>query len=186
MLFFYVSEKARLCLLFKIIKNLFKSTGSFNPKEHKKVEQKSILEDLIKQGEKEANRHNFIEALKCFEKAIEIDPQYDYSYGDKALILDKMGRFDESLDMYSKALQLNPKNPITWYNNGLTYLNLQKIDEAIKCFDNAISVDESYAKAWYNKGRCLDLNGDSEKAQVCLNKARKLDPLLFVKVKKYS
>lgn len=175
-----------MSMLFKTIKNLFRSNDNFIPKEHKKIEQKSILEELIKQGEKEANRHNFDDALKCFEKAIEIDPHYDYSYGDKALILDKMGRFDESLDMYSKALELNPKNSITWYNNGLTYLNLQKIDEAIRCFDNAISIDESYAKAWYNKGRCLDLQGDSEKAQVCLNKARKLDPLLFIKVKKYS
>ncbi len=172
--------------MFKTIKNLFRSNDNFIPKEHKKIEQKSILEELIKQGEKEANRHNFNDALKCFEKAIEIDPKYDFSYGDKALILDKMGRFDESLEMYSKALELNPKNSITWYNNGLTYLNLQKIGEAIRCFDNAISIDEGYAKAWYNKGRCLDLQGDSEKAQVCLNKARKLDPLLFIKVKKYS
>jgi tetratricopeptide (TPR) repeat protein len=99
--------------LFKIIKNVFKSKDTFIAQKNKQIEQKVILEELIKQGEKEANRHNFDEALKCFDKAINIDPTYDYPYGDKALILDKIGRIDESLAMYTKALELNPKNSIT-------------------------------------------------------------------------
>jgi tetratricopeptide (TPR) repeat protein len=66
----------------------------------------------------------------------------------------------------------------------LTYLNLKKLDEAIKCFDNAIDNNESYAKAWYSKGRCYDLQGNAEKAQFCLNKAKKMDPLLFIRIKK--
>ncbi|MBA3749588.1 MAG: tetratricopeptide repeat protein [Nitrosopumilus sp.] len=170
--------------MFKTIKNLFKSKDNFIVPKDRHNEQKVCLDELIIQGEKEANRHNFDEALKCFDKAISIDPTYDYSYGDKALILDKIGRIDESLAMYSKALELNPKNSITWYNKGLTYLNLKKLDEAIKCFDSAVSNNESYAKAWYSKGRCYDLQGNTEKAQFCLNKAKKIDPLLFIRIKK--
>ncbi len=169
--------------MFKIIKNFFKSNDNVIPYEVKKTDKNIILKELIKEGEKEISRHNFIEALKLFEQAIKIDPNYDCAYGDKALILNKMGKFNESLDLYSKALDLNPKNSITWHNKGLTFVNLKKIDEAINCFDNAISYDESYSKAWYNKGRCFELLGKSEKAQFCLNAAKKLDPFLFTKIK---
>jgi tetratricopeptide (TPR) repeat protein len=169
--------------LFKIIKNFFKSKDYLVPKDVKKTDKNFILKELVKQGEKEISRHNFDEALKLFNHAIMIDPTYDYSYGGKALILNKMGKFNESLDMFSKALDLNPKNSITWHNKGLTFVNIKKIDEAISCFDNAISYDESYSKAWYNKGRCFELLGNSEKAQFCLNIAKKLDPFLFTKIK---
>jgi tetratricopeptide (TPR) repeat protein len=170
--------------LFKIIKNLFQSKENFVVEKDKQTEQKVILEELIRQGEKEANRHNFDESLKCFDKAISIDPTYDYSYGDKALILSKIGKIDESLLFFSKALELNPKNSITWYNTGLTYFSLKKLDDAIKCFDKAIENNENYANAWYSKGRCYDLQGNAEKAQFCLNQAKKIDPLLFTRIKK--
>ncbi len=170
--------------MFKIFKDLFKSNDNSVVTGEKQNEQKVILEELIKQGEKEANRHNFAEAIKCFDKAINIDPTYDCSYGDKALILGKIGRIDESLTMYAKALELNPKNSITWYNNGLAHFSLKNYDEAIKCFDKAIENNERYAKAWYSKGRCYDLQGNAEKAQLCLNQSKKIDPLLFTRIKK--
>ena len=72
---------------------------------------------MVKQGEKEISRHNFDEALKLFNHAIMIDPTYDCSYGGKALILNKMGKFNESLDMFSKALDPNPKNSINGARN---------------------------------------------------------------------
>ncbi len=172
--------------LFEIIKNFFKSNSDHTSTGKKSINKNLILEELIKQGEKEIIKHNYNGALKLFEKAINIDPSYVYSYGDKALILDKLGKFDESLEMYSKALVLDPQNSITWHNKGLTFINLKKIDEAINCFENAISYDENYSKAWYNKGRCFELLGDLEKAQVCLNTAKKLDPFLFTKIKMKS
>ena len=112
-----------------------------------------------------------------------MDPNFDCSYGDKALILDILGKYNESIILYSKALELNPSNPITWYNKGLTFLHLKELDKAMKCFDNAISNDEAYSKAWYNKGKCFEMQGNIEKAQFCLSTAKKLDPFLFTKIK---
>lgn len=170
--------------MFKFIEKFFRSKEKIIIEKDRQGEKKTILEELVKQGEEAANRHNFEESIRCFDKAISIDPTYDYSYGDKALILSKIGKFDEALVTYSKALELNPRNSITWYNNGLTYFSLKKFDDAIRCFDKAIENNERYAKAWYSKGRCYDLQGNAEKAQSCLNQAKKIDPLLFTKVKK--
>jgi|tagenome__1003787_1003787.scaffolds.fasta_scaffold19571550_1 tetratricopeptide (TPR) repeat protein len=67
-----------------------------------------------------------------------MDSIFDSSYGDKAMILDMLGKYNESIILYCKALEfkaleLNPKNPITWYNKGLTFLHLKELDKAIKC-----------------------------------------------------
>ncbi len=80
-------------------------------------------------------------------------------------------------------MEINPKNRITWHNMGLTLIKKKRVDEAINCFDKAISIDKNYSKAWYNKGRCLEMQGNLENAQICLTKAKKLDPFLFSKVK---
>jgi tetratricopeptide (TPR) repeat protein len=175
--------------MFKVIDGFIKLKDKANKGNNSK---ENILENkqkkfdsksLVEQGEIEANKQNFSKALTFFDEAIKIDPNFDCSYGDKALILDILGKFNESIVLYSKALELNPKNPITWHNKGLTYIHLKKIDEAIKCFESAISNDESYSKAWYNKGKCFEMKGNMEKAQFCLSTAKKLDPFLFTKIK---
>ncbi len=170
--------------MFKIIDKIFKQQQKRSfLQESRGPSKMAVLKELVKEGEKEANRKNFDKALELFDQAINIDPNYDCPYGDKGVILDIIGKHHESISMYTKALELNPSNPITWHNKGLVLVRLKKIEEAIICFDNAISYDEGYAKAWYNKGRCLELLGNTERAQSCLTKARKLDPFLFTKIK---
>jgi tetratricopeptide (TPR) repeat protein len=94
------------------------------------------------------------------------------------------GEIEEALLAFSKAIELNPDNSITWYNKGLTLIRSNKLAPAVECFDKAIKNNDSYAKAWYNKGRALSMLGKTEESQQCFNTARKLDPLLFTKVRK--
>jgi tetratricopeptide (TPR) repeat protein len=58
------------------------------------------------------------------------------------------------------------------------------LQEAVQCFDTAIEFKDDYAKAWYNKGRALSMIGEINKSQECFDKARKLDPLLYTKLRK--
>ncbi|HKR72752.1 MAG TPA: tetratricopeptide repeat protein [Candidatus Nitrosocosmicus sp.] len=149
----------------------------------KLTDKQTYLEELVKHGEWEASKNKLEDALKTFDFVIREDPKCDIAYGDKALILEKMGRLDESLDLSSKALEINPKNTVVWHNRGLTLVKKKLYDDAIICFDKAISLEVNYAKAWYNKGRCLEMQEQPVNAQVCLTQARKLDPFLFSKIK---
>ena len=169
--------------MFKVILSYLKpktAKSGLNNTDHNK---ESNLRQLVIESEKEVSKNNFTNALSILEKVIEIDPQCDYAYGDKALILDHVGKLNESINMYAKALELNPKNAITWHNKALTLIKQRKIDEAISCFDEAIAINQEYSKAWYNKGRCLEMQGKTASAQSCLTMAKKLDPFLFSKIK---
>lgn len=149
-----------------------------------KLDKKSACIELIKYGEDMANAKRYDEALSLFEKATQVDPHNDMAWGDKALMLDKLGKTDEALNSFSNALSIDPNNEITWHNKGLTLIRAKKLRESIDCFDMALKLKENYAKAWYNKGRAYVMLGEGIKAQPCLDKAKKLDPMLYTKLTK--
>lgn len=137
----------------------------------------------VVQGEDLMASRNLKAAIQCFEKALEISPNNDYAWGDKALALDYMKKYEEALECYNKALECNSNNAITWHNRGLTLTSLKRLKESVESFERAIELDPKYAKAWYNKGRLLSKLGDRDGSQRCLDTAKKLDPLLFMKLK---
>ncbi|HET7147008.1 MAG TPA: tetratricopeptide repeat protein [Candidatus Nitrosopolaris sp.] len=151
---------------------------------HKVASRKEASDEYVKYGEDMANSNNLEKAIECFDKAIGINPKNDFAWGDRGLILDKQGKTEEALASFSKAIEIDPKNAITWHNKGLSLIRSNRVKEAIECFDTAIECRENYAKAWYNKGRALSMLGELKRSQDCFDKARKLDPLLYTKLKK--
>lgn len=153
--------------------------------EYKKVSsKKEASEDLVRMGEDAANKSNYEQALKYFEKAIEMNPKNDFAWGDRGLMLDKLGRREEAIESFSKALMIAPSNAITWHNKGLSLIKSNRLEESIECFDKAIEINGKYAKAWYNKGRAFSLLGNVDEGQKSFDTAKKLDPLLYTKLKK--
>jgi len=56
------------------------------------------------------------EALKCYDKAIEINPNYAKAWFNKGIALSKLGRPDEALKCYDKAIEINPNYAKTGTN----------------------------------------------------------------------
>jgi tetratricopeptide (TPR) repeat protein len=166
----------------------FKIRNFFSLKKTKEstdnIKSNTNAEAWVIKGENYANRNNLKEAIKCFDIAFNLDHKNDFALGDKALMLDKLKKYDEALNIFSQALEINPNNPITWHNKGLTFARLNKLEDSIGCFNKALDLKQDYAKAWYNKGRCLEKLGELENSQKSLNMAKKIDPFLFTKIKR--
>lgn len=163
---------------------LRKKNNLSSPEYQFRHSRKDASADYVKYGEDLANGNRPEEALEYFDKAIQILPNNDFAWGDKGLILDKLGRSDEALESFSRAIEIDSTNPITWHNKGLTLIKLKRLEEAIECFDRAIEYNEKYAKAWYNKGRALAMLNKADEGQKAFDTARKLDPFLYSKLKK--
>ena len=77
----------------------------------------------------------FHNALRCFDKALEINPDLDVVYESKSLTLSRIGKKKEAIDCGLLAIEKNPNNFVVlgnlakWYNdlgdydNGLKYAN---------------------------------------------------------------
>jgi tetratricopeptide (TPR) repeat protein len=126
------------------------------------------------------------QAIQCYDKAIEIDPNYVDAWYEKGNALYGL----ESIQCYDKAIEIDPKYAKAWYGKGNTLLALSYVDayankgdalsmigkynEAIQCYDKAIEIDPKYAKAWYGKAHCLDQLGKYVYAKKCYDEAKLL------------
>lgn len=66
----------------------------------------------------------FGEAIKCYDKVIELNPNYSAMYGNKAGILCKINKYEEALKCYVKASELDPENK--YYQSAISSLRYYK------------------------------------------------------------
>ena len=64
------------------------------------------------------NLGNASDALKLFNKAIDLNPKEPSYWSAKADVLAKLGNNTESLKAYDQAIALNPKDPSAWMAKG--------------------------------------------------------------------
>ncbi len=74
---------------------LRKKNNLSSPEYRFRNSRKEASEDYVKNGEDQANGNRPEEALEYFDNAIMILPTNDFAWGDKGLILEKLGRPDE-------------------------------------------------------------------------------------------
>jgi len=77
------------------------------------------------------------EAIKAFDKAIELNPQYADPLSNKGVALYDQGKCDEAIKAFDEAIKLNPQDPIARYAKGLV---LQKLGHSVEA-------DAAFAKA---------------------------------------
>ncbi len=116
----------------------------------------------------------FDKAMKCYDKAIEIDPKDADAWNVKGGLLDHLNRFDEAITCYDKALKINPKYAWIWCNKGHTLTDLKKFDEAIKCYDEALKINPRDAQTWANRGDVFLEMGKKDEAKKSFEKAHSL------------
>ena len=74
------------------------------------------------------------EAIKCYDKAIEIDPDNSVVWNNKGLALSSLGKYDEAIKCYDKVIEIDPNDADAWNNKGLALSSLGNDDEAKKCY----------------------------------------------------
>ena len=116
------------------------------------------------------------EAIVCYDKALEIDPQDAKGWNGKGISLYALGRIEEAIDCCHKALAVNSRSALTWNNKGILLDAAGRPEEAESCFDKALEIDPRHAPAWNNKGNSLDTSGRREEAIDCFDKALEIDP----------
>jgi len=98
------------------------------------------------------NLKRYEEALQCYDKAIQLEPNSTEYWSNKGLAFFKLSRYDEALPCFDKATQLEPNNAEYWSNKGLAFFKLSRYDEALTCFDKATQLEPNNAGYWNMKG----------------------------------
>lgn len=116
------------------------------------------------------------EAIKFFDKAIELKQDYADAWNNKGAALNKLNRPEEAIRAIERAIEINPQNTQAWNNKGNALHKLGNYHEAIMAYDKAIEIDPQNAMAWFNKGTILFEQGENDKAVNAFDQAIKINP----------
>jgi len=130
----------------------------------------------FEQGNAFIKNKNYSEAIRVFDKAITIEPDYFEAWNGKADALNRAQQFTEALAASDRVLVLKPDYVQGWINRGYILYNLGRYDEELKAYETAITLDPASPAAWFNKGYSLAGMKKYDEAIVAFYKVQKLDP----------
>jgi len=116
-------------------------------------------------------------ALKCFNKAIEFDPNCFYPHFNKANVYFYLERHIVSSKCYNECIRLNPSFYSAYYNKGCLMKKYKIYESALQCFNMCIKLKPSTLKGHYLKGSVLEKLKKLKEASDCFNDCIKLDSL---------
>ena len=117
---------------------------------------------------------DYEKAIENYDKAIELNPNYEEAWYNKGVRLGKLERHEEAIECHDKAIELKPNDEEAWYGKGFELGESERHEEAIECYDKAIELNPNYEEAWYSKGVDLEKLGRKDEAKLCFQKAKEL------------
>jgi len=154
--------------------------------EGKAVALSHMGQSLAASGQKEESRVVLEEAVKNYDKVIELDQEFagQEAEQNRAGVLKELGRHEESSAGYEKVIeQLNENieeninNSGAWVNKAILFREQSRYEEAIEALDNATKITPGYVMAWEMMGEILSNDlGRDEEAIEAFDRALQLDP----------
>jgi tetratricopeptide (TPR) repeat protein len=118
---------------------------------------------------------NYIEAIKYYNKSIQLNPKLDTAYYKRGLMEYDLN-YPSAIADFNKAIEINPKYEYAYVDRGLAKGAFGNNIDAIKDFDKAIELNPGDMAAYYEKGRAYNHLGNFFEALKDLNKAIELAP----------
>ena len=118
------------------------------------------------------------EAIRSFETALRLKPDYGAALGNLTHARDAQGRLtlEQAIRDYGEALRLDPALQWTRYDLGLALIRAGRPEEAAARFSEALARDPGFAAAHYGLGVALALQGRVDEGRRELERALELDP----------
>jgi tetratricopeptide (TPR) repeat protein len=137
---------------------------------------KRLAEDWIRTGATYSKSGRHEDAVICFNKAIEFDPESANAYISKSASLINLGKFEEANISIEKALDIEPYNATIWMVKGGLLVILGEHQGALESFNNSLEIDPNNSDIWSFKGTVLLMLGKYEEANSCFDESLKINP----------
>lgn len=115
-------------------------------------------------------------ALREFQKAIELKPNYGDAYHNLANTYMELGQIDKALENYQNALKFNPNLWQSYQNIAAIYFQQKKYDLALEEIQKAIKLNPKNLNLKINLGVIYLSAGEKEKAKEIFQVVLAVDP----------
>lgn len=131
--------------------------------------------DLYKKGLNHMSNDKMLDAIRSFELALRVDPQYVDAWVKKGYAHFHSGEYTVAVSAYDKALEIDVNNADAWNLKGLAYYKMKNYDKAIECCEKAIDIDPNDGMSWYNKACYMTLIGKVDDGLEALKRSIEID-----------
>ncbi|MGB3514239.1 MAG: glycosyltransferase 61 family protein [Microcoleaceae cyanobacterium] len=104
------------------------------------------------------------EAIECWEKAVELQPDFLAAYQSLASLFQRLREFQKAISYYLKMLEIQPNSLEVYENLGLCFSAMNYLEEARAYCQLSIKIQTDYSPAWGNWGIILLKQGKLEEA----------------------
>ena len=106
----------------------------------------------------------FDEAIKHYEQALTLKPDFFDVFNNYGAALLSLGRLDEALKYFEKVIAINPAHLNAIHNIAITLQNLGKHEEAIAYYKRGLTLKPDMSLLHYNLGNTFALSGKISEA----------------------
>jgi len=137
--------------------------------------------DIIKNSKMRAlgreyfDKKQWNEAIKCFSKAIILNPRDHLSYFWRAYAYDENGQYQMAVKDFSNSLLYEPLDATAYSNRGATYRDMGQPQKALQDLRKALEMDPKSAPVHNNIGVVLGDLGMFDEALEQYSKALEID-----------
>ncbi len=117
------------------------------------------------------NKDNYAYAIKAFDQAIKLNPEYAKAYAKKGWALYQLEKYEEAIKFYNYAINLGYKSADLYNMLGLALKSSNRKQESMKAFDEALRLNPKYKPAYANKARLFFNEKEHEQAIIAIDKA---------------
>jgi tetratricopeptide (TPR) repeat protein len=129
---------------------------------------------IYEDGLEKAQTGKLEEAIKLFDKSINIKPDEYIVWYNRGIAKSMLGKYEEALPDFTQTIKLNPDYKKGYLNRGTTRKHLTDYEGALADYTYAIQLDQTYADAYYNRGLLYDMLSKKDSACADFSQAKEL------------
>lgn len=133
------------------------------------------VHDLYKKGVNYMSNDKLSDAIRSFELALRLDPNYVEAWIKKGYAHFHLRDYSFAISSYDMALNIDPDNHEAWNLKGLAYYKMKNFTKAIECCIKALDANPSDGLVWYNYACYLTLDGKVDDGMEALKRAIEID-----------
>lgn len=131
--------------------------------------------ELYNKGMNHMSNENFLEAIRSFDLALRIDPQFVDAWIKRGYAHFHLGEYTVAIASYDRALEVDVNNAEAWNLKGLAYYKMKNYDKAIECCEKSVDINPNEGMSWYNKACYLTLSGRIDDGLDALKRSIEID-----------
>ncbi|MFL6480817.1 MAG: tetratricopeptide repeat protein [Nitrososphaera sp.] len=131
--------------------------------------------DLYDTGVNNMSNEKFLDAIRSFDLALRIDPQYVDAWIKRGYAHFHLDEYTVAIASYDKALEVDVNNAEAWNLKGLAYYKMKNYDKAIECCEKSVDINPNEGMSWYNMACYLTLSGRIDDGLDALKRSIEID-----------